>query len=141
MEERHLASAREILAKIHYINLATVNEDGSPWNTPVSASHDGQLNFFWGSSPDNVHSKNIKRDGRVFVTVYDSTVPEGTGEGLYLAGRAEEMGPETGTAIYRYKFTPERAWINDEAKNEDGSYKHDIRIEMKVDDIKGTSRP
>jgi hypothetical protein len=136
MNDRHLASAKSILGKIQYINLATVNEDGSPWNTPVSAAHDDQLNFFWGSSPDNVHSDNIRRDGRVFVTIYDSTVPEGTGEGLYLIGRAEELGPEEGTAVYKYKFTPEHAWINDEAKNEDGSYKHDIRVELELDAIK-----
>lgn len=136
MEERHLISIKGILQKIHYINLATVNEDGSPWNTPVSASHDEQLNFFWGSSPENIHSKNIKRDGRVFMTIYDSTVPEGTGEGLYLVGKAEELGSEIVTAVYKYKFTPQQAWINDEVKNDDGSYKQDIRIEIPLDTIK-----
>ena len=136
MEHRHLESIKEILEKIHYINIATVCEDGLPWNTPVSATHDNQLNFYWGSSPDNIHSKNIRRNGRVFVTIYDSTVPEGTGEGLYMQGHAEDLGPEAGTAVYKYKFTPERAWINDEAKNEDGSYKHDIRIEIPLDAIK-----
>jgi general stress protein 26 len=60
MEQRHIDSAKVILEKIHYINIATVNEDGSPWNTPVSASHDEQLNFYWGSSPDSVHSQNIR---------------------------------------------------------------------------------
>lgn len=130
MEDRHIKSAKEILRRIHYINIATVNEDGSPWNTAVSASHDEELNFYWGSSSNNVHSQNIRRDARVFVTIYDSTAPEGTGEGLYLQGVAEELGPEEGTDVYKYKFKPERIWINDEAKNADGSYKHDIRIEL-----------
>ena len=136
MEERHIKSAKEILEKIHYINIATVNEDGSPWNTAVSTSHDKHLNFYWGSSPDNVHSQNIRRDGRVFVTIYDSTAPEGVGEGLYLLGRAEELGSEEGTVVHKYKFTPEKIWINDEAKNEDGTYKYDIRIELSLDDFK-----
>src|SRR5205809_6510000 len=99
MNDHHLNSVKTILEKIHYINLATVCEDGSPWNTVVSVSHDNQLNFFWGSSPENIHSKNIRRDARVFATIYDSTVPEGTGEGLYLVGKAEELGPEEGTAV------------------------------------------
>lgn len=136
MEDRHIKSAREILEKIHYINIATVNEDGSPWNTAVATSRDGQLNFYWGSSPDNIHSQNIRRDGRVFVTIYDSTVPEGTGEGLYLLGRAEELGPEEGTAVYKYKFIPEQVWINDEAKNEDGNYKHDIRVDLNLSNLR-----
>jgi hypothetical protein len=135
MEDRHLASAKVILEKIHYINIATVNEDGTPWNTIVSTSHDKQLNFYWGSSPENVHSQNIRRDGRVFVTIYDSTVPEGTGEGLYLLGQAEELGPEKATAVYKYKFTPEQIWINDEERNGDGSYKHDIRVPLNIKEI------
>jgi hypothetical protein len=135
MEERHINSAREILKKIHYLNIATVNEDGSPWNSIVSCSHDDQLNFYWGSCRDSVHSQNIRRSSKVFVTIYDSTAPEGTGEGLYLLGKAEELGPEEGTAVYKYKFIPELVWINDEAKNEDGSYKHDIRVELNLGSI------
>lgn len=136
MEDQHIKSAKEILEKIHYINVATVSEDGSPWNTAVSTSYDEQLNFYWGSSPDNVHSQNIRRDGRVFVTIYDSTVPEGTGQGLYLLGRAEELGQEEGTSVCKYKFTPQQVWINDEAKNEDGGYKYDIRIELNLSTLK-----
>lgn len=132
MEDRHIKSAREILEQIRYINIATVNEDGSPWNTAVSASHDAHLNFYWGSSPDSVHSRNIRRDGRVFVTIYDSTAPEGTGEGLYLRGRAEELGRLADSAVHEYRFTPEQVWINDEAKNDDGSYRHDIRVELNL---------
>jgi hypothetical protein len=137
MEERHLKSAIEILRRIHYINIASVCEDGSPWNSPVSASFDNELNFFWGSSPDNVHSKNIHRDGRVFVTIYDSTVQDGEGEGLYLQGMAVEIGPEKETSVCKYKFTPEHIWINDEVKNDDGSYKHDILIELELETLKG----
>jgi general stress protein 26 len=137
MEEKHIVSARQILKKIHYINIATVNEDGSPWNSAVSALHDEGLNFFWGSSPDNIHSRNIRRDGRVFVTIYDSTAPEGTGEGLYMRGKAEQLNQEEGTFVCKYKFVPEELWINDEAKNEDGSYKHDIRVSLDLSTLRG----
>lgn len=135
MEQRHIRSAQEILEKIHYINIATVNEDGTPWNTPVSASHDKKLIFYWGSNPQNVHSQNIRRNENVFVTIYDSTAPEGTGEGIYLVGKAKELGQEN-NFICKYQFTPEQAWINDEAKNEDGSYKHDIRVQLDLDALK-----
>ena len=139
MEARHLESALEILKKIHYITVATVCEDGSPWNSPVSASFDKELTFSWGSSADNIHSKNIRRDGRAFVVVYDSTAPEGMGEGLYMTGIAEELN-ETDGAITMYRFTPEQIWINDEARNEDGTYKHDIRIELDLDELKKSVR-
>jgi general stress protein 26 len=135
MENRHLDSAANILKSIHYINIATVCEDGSPWNTPVSASFDENLDFIWGSSPDNIHSQNIRRDGRVFVVVYDSTAPEGTGEGIYMKGRAEELDNES-ASVRKYRFIPEQVWINDEAKDESGDYEHDIRIELDLVSLK-----
>lgn len=135
MENKHLDTAVSILKKIHYINIATVCEDGSPWNTPVSASYDDELSFFWGSSPENTHSNNILRDSRVFITIYDSTAPEGMGEAVYMSGKAKEVG-EINNAIKKYCFVPENVWVNDEAKNSDGSYKHDIRIELDIDSLR-----
>lgn len=136
MEDKHITSAVNILNQINYITIASVCEDGSPWNSPVAASHDTNLNFFWGSSPENVHSQNIRRTGKVFVVMYDSTVPEGTGEGIYMTGVATELDFEPGTVVKKYRFTPEKAWMNDDAKNDDGSYKHDIRIELDLDSLK-----
>lgn len=135
MEPRHLESVLAILQKIRYINIATVCADGSSWNTPVSASYDAELNFYWGSSPDNVHSQNIRNDGRVFVTIYDSTVPEGTGEALYMRGRAEELEEIEGE-VKKYRFIPAHAWINDEAKDEAGKYSHDLRIELDLNSLR-----
>lgn len=135
MEERHLKSALVILKGIRYITIATICEDGSPWNTPVSASFDTELNFFWGSSPENVHSQNIRRDVRVFVVIYDSTVPEGTGEALYMQGKADEL-EMIDDALTKYRFVPERVWVNDETKNEDGTYKHDIRVELNLNSLR-----
>ncbi len=135
MEERHFTSAVEILKKIHYITLATVCEDGSPWNSPVSAHFEKDFYFLWGSSPDNVHSQNIHRDGRAFVVIYDSTVPEGRGEGLYMTGTATELDNQNET-IKKYRFIPSKVWINDEVKYGDGSYKHDIRIELDIEKLK-----
>lgn len=131
MNQKHIESAKKILETIHYINIATVNTDGTPWNSIVSTTHNSELNFFWGSSPQNIHSQNIERDGRVFVTIYDSTSPEGTGEGLYLLGTAKKIGEEN-IDISKYQFSPEKIWINDEIKNEDGGYRYDVRIELDI---------
>lgn len=135
MEARHLKSALDILRGSHYLVLATVCEDGSPWNTPVSATVDSDLSFTWGSSPLNQHSKNIEKEGRAFGVLFDSHAPEGTGEGLYFKGRAEVLRKES-EDITLYTFVPERAWINDEAKKDDGAYKHDVRIELDLEELR-----
>jgi len=135
MEPRHLESAVKIIKDIHYLVLATVCEDGTPWNTPVSVTVDHELGFTWGSSPSNQHSKNIQKNGNAFAVLFDSTAPEGTGEGLYFSGRAEVVSKES-EDITIYRFLPERVWINDEAKNLDGTYKHDVRIELDMISLK-----
>ncbi|HEX5774701.1 MAG TPA: pyridoxamine 5'-phosphate oxidase family protein [Candidatus Paceibacterota bacterium] len=135
MEERHVASAAKILKSINYMTLATVCADGSPWNSPVAPTYDGELVFRWGSNEESVHSQNVRREKRVFVVIYDSTAPEGLGEGVYMKGEAEELD-EYEDVLKMYRFRPQQIWINDEEKNEDGSFKKDIRIELNIEDLK-----
>ena len=86
--------AKEIIEKIRYITLATVTPDGEPWNSPVFSAHDEQYNFYWASWKENQHSKNICANGKVFLVIYDSQAPEGTGEGVYIQARAVELSDE-----------------------------------------------
>ena len=83
----------DILRNNLYLNLATVCEDGKPWNTPLFYSYDGKI-LCWWSPITAIHSLNIARDNNVFVTIYDSTTPIGNGSGLYLQGTAHEILPE-----------------------------------------------
>lgn len=133
----YLAEAKRILFEAIYLTLATVSEDGQPWNTPVYGAPDEQYNFFWTSTPDAQHSKNIKVNDRAFVVIYDSTQKEGTGVGVYLRGRAAEMNdPEAmnraRNIFYQrkhkpvkpatdfldqsprrlYQFVPKQCWMN-----------------------------
>lgn len=80
---------RQILASTPYATIATVCKDGQPWNTPVFARWDDSLAMYWVSHKNAQHSQNIAREPRIFVVVYDSTVPEGEGLGMYLTVRAK----------------------------------------------------
>lgn len=134
MEQRHLESAVRILKNSTYMTLATVCPDGSPWNTPVAPNRKDDLTFTWGSDPESVHSANVRREKRVFVVIYDSTAPEGTGEGVYMRGEAEELPDHEGT-LHMYRFVPQQAWINDEEKDEKGSFLRDIRVELPLNSL------
>jgi len=135
MEERHITSAAVIIKKIKYMTIATVCADGSPWNTPLAPTPNKDLIFLWGSDENSVHSQNIRKEKRVFAVVYDSTVPEGFGEGVYMKGEAEELNEYEG-ALRMYHFTPEKIWINDEERNDDGSFKKDRRVELNIEKLK-----
>lgn len=156
MEDKHLTRAKEIIQKILYINIATVSKDGQPWNTPVYSAYDEDYNFFWASDQNGQHSTNIKENNKIFIVIYDSTAPEGTGEGVYILAKAYELTNEeeishalsyldgrankqkdskTRVTEFQgemprrvYKAVPERVWANDDGEI-NGNY-IDIRIEV-----------
>lgn len=149
--------AKEIIEKILYITIATCGKDGKPWNSPVYSAFDEHYNFYWASWKENQHSKNIKENNNVFLVIYDSTVPEGTGEGVYIQAKAYELTDEEEIEIalgylYKrkgqdskkrkpeeflgdhprrvYKAVPEKIWMND-VGDVNGNYV-DKRIEVKL---------
>jgi nitroimidazol reductase NimA-like FMN-containing flavoprotein (pyridoxamine 5'-phosphate oxidase superfamily) len=85
-----MSLVEEILNSNLYCTLATVCEDGSPWATPVFFAYSGDK-IYWWSSKNAVHSKNIIRDGRVLIVMYDSHAKEGTGKGIYLKAKAKML--------------------------------------------------
>ena len=84
-----IQKAADIIQEIIYINIASVTPDGLPWNTPVYSAYSDRLDFFWHSWKENQHSINVAHNPNVFVTIYDSTAPEGTGWGVYFQGTVE----------------------------------------------------
>lgn len=156
---KKIKAAIKIIKKIEYINIASITREGNPWNTPVYSAFDKDLNYYWLSWKNNQHSVNIRNNNKVFITVYDSTVPAGTGVGLYFSGKAKELiNPAEMiiglTAIYKrckhklkavkeflshfprrvYKFKPEKAWINGFSDIK-GNY-IDIREELNLEQIR-----
>ena len=145
--------AKEIISQIQYVTIASVAEDGMPWNSPVFSAYDEDYNFYWGTHKDSQKAKNIEANGNVFLVIYDSTVPSGTGEGVYIKATAHQLAEpgevkrvfelmksrhatsfwdfaavqESGP-IRLYKATPQQAWMNDDGKK-DGHY-IDIRTEI-----------
>ncbi len=89
MNEKEIA--KEIISKILYITLATASKDGKPWNTPLYSAYDSEYNFYWLSDQNGQHSQNIKENPEVALVIYDSTVSEGQGRGVYIQGKASEL--------------------------------------------------
>lgn len=67
--------------------LATLNEDGSPWATPVHVIA-GDNELYWYSKDSHQHSQNILRDPRVSLALWGRT--EGT-KGAYIQGTAVRL--------------------------------------------------
>jgi nitroimidazol reductase NimA-like FMN-containing flavoprotein (pyridoxamine 5'-phosphate oxidase superfamily) len=85
------ARAREVIAANVYMALGTADPSGAPWVSPVYFSHEGFTDFYWVSSPDTLHSRNIAWRPTVAITIYDSSVAIGQAEAVYLAAQAAEV--------------------------------------------------
>ena len=94
--------AREIIDANRYLTLATADESGRPWASPVWYAHAGYREFFWASKPEARHSRNLAARSEVGVVIFDSHVP-GTAQAVYMeatAGQVEDVDLERGMEIF-----------------------------------------
>ena len=91
-----------------YMVLGTANEFGEPWTTPVYFGHFEYREFYWISSPAVRHSGNIAARPQVSIVVFNSQVPVGKGQAVYMSAIAEELAGndfERGLDIYNGRFS------------------------------------
>jgi uncharacterized pyridoxamine 5'-phosphate oxidase family protein len=91
MAEELAALARTIIDANRYMTLATVDQDGRPRVSPVYFTPVDYTDFYWVSSPDAVHSRNLAVRPEVSMVVFDSQAPIGKAEAVYLTARAEQV--------------------------------------------------
>jgi hypothetical protein len=85
------AIARSIIDSNWYMALGTADETGRPWVSPVYYAPAGYSEFFWVSSPEATHSRNLAARPEVSVVIFDSRAPVGAGQGVYMAAVAAEL--------------------------------------------------
>ena len=159
MHEQDIQSAKRTLEENIYAAMATADRSGQPWNSPVFVVYDEHLNFYWASAVKSHHSQNIDENPRVFLAIFNSAVPWGMGEGVFVQARAEELtdqgeiakacelrrrraskalqppGDFTGDRPRRiYRATAEHIWINKDTT--ENGYFVDIRQEIDLESLK-----
>lgn len=85
------AIARTIVDDNVYMVLGTADEAGRPWVSPVYYAPSRDRELFWVSDPSARHSRNIEARPEISVVIFDSRQPVGTGQGVYLEARAEQV--------------------------------------------------
>ena len=74
-----------------YMVLGTADESGQPWVSPVYYASAEYKEYYWVSSPEVRHSRNIAIRPQVSIVIFDSQAPIGTGQGVYMSAIAEEL--------------------------------------------------
>jgi nitroimidazol reductase NimA-like FMN-containing flavoprotein (pyridoxamine 5'-phosphate oxidase superfamily) len=91
MNDDHEAIARAIIDASQYLTVATADQDGLPWASPLWFAASGYEEFFWVSDPAARHSRNIAVRPQVSLVIFDSHAPIGIGQGVYIAATATEL--------------------------------------------------
>jgi len=154
-----VARATELLNGQPYFNVAT-ESGGQPWNTPVWAARGPGLNLYWSSWVKAVHSQNIEKNPRVFLTLFDSTRKRGTNNmrclylqctaavvvdpdeaqaaaALLYPGEAVELADFLAGGQKRfYKAIPTKAWLNCLSERELAPTTVKMRVEVPLERLK-----
>lgn len=162
-ESELVARALELLNGPPYFNVAT-ESGGQPWNTPIWATRDQDLNLYWSSWVEAVHSRNIEKNPRVFLTLFDSTRKRGTNNmrclylqgtaaavveldearkaaGLLYPGEVAQLDDFLGNGKKRfYRATPARAWLNCLSERDLTPTTVKMRVEVQLQLLRKASR-
>ena len=87
--------ARAILDDNLIGSIATINEDGSPWVSPVHIVADDEA-VYWFSKETVQHSQNVARDHRVSLTLFSTELSRGP-KGIYVQGEVEKLDVDATT--------------------------------------------
>jgi hypothetical protein len=100
--------AKNIIDTNMYMVLGTADESGQPWVTPVYFACREYTEFYWMSSPEVRHSRNIMLRPQVSIVIFDSQVSVGAGQAVYMSAVAEELTGidfDRGLDIYNGRFS------------------------------------
>jgi hypothetical protein len=105
----HAAIARGIVDANVYMTLGTADADGRPWVSPVFFAHSGYSQYYWISSPEARHSRNLAMRPELSIVVFDSQIPVGAGQAVYMEATAEQLaGDEIAAGLEIYPGGTER---------------------------------
>jgi hypothetical protein len=93
-DETRTQQARQIVDANQYMVLGTAAASGQPWASPVWFAHHDYREFVWVSSPKARHSRNIADRPQLGIVIFDSQVPIGAGQGVYLSCEASVASDE-----------------------------------------------
>jgi hypothetical protein len=88
-DDERRSMARRIIDENLYMTLATADGAGVPWVSPVYYAVADYREFVWVSRPDARHSANLASRRELSVVIFDSQVPIGTGQAVYMEATAE----------------------------------------------------
>jgi uncharacterized protein YhbP (UPF0306 family) len=93
-----MLNANELAAKIikgsKFMTLATTDNKGGIWATPLSYVFDDECNFYFTTAVDSIHVEHIKENPYVAFAIFNSTVRVSDIDGVQVKGICGEVEKE-----------------------------------------------
>lgn len=104
--------ARKILEENIYCVIASSSKNGEPWISPVFYGYDEDYNIYWISDKDSKHSDLIRSNPQVSIAIFNSQLPEGKADCVYLQANVEEIN-NSEEAEKAYRIRDKRAKVEE----------------------------
>lgn len=85
---------RSVIDANRFMTLATANEQGTPWASPVWFARRDERRFLWVSRPTTRHSRNIAARPDVAIVIYDSRTTHDERQAVYIVATATQLEGE-----------------------------------------------
>ncbi len=89
-----VSKAKKIITENIYMTIATASKAGKPWISPVFFVCDYKYNLYWVSNKDSLHSNLVRKNPQIAIVIFDSSIPEGKGDGVYFEAKGKELTDE-----------------------------------------------
>ena len=86
--------AKSIIKGNKFLSLATSNNGGEIWCTPLSYAIDDDYNFYFVTAIDSKHIEHIRENPNVAFTIFDSTKRVSDIDGIQIKGIVGEVEKE-----------------------------------------------
>jgi nitroimidazol reductase NimA-like FMN-containing flavoprotein (pyridoxamine 5'-phosphate oxidase superfamily) len=107
-------TVQEIVAANRYMVLATADEQGVPWVTPVWFATEDHRRFYWISDPNTRHSRNIAARPEIAIAIFDSTLDPADTDAVFMRARAEQVSPRE-LGVFTRESVRQGLWDTTEA--------------------------
>ena len=63
--------AKKIIKENQYMTIASSDENGKSWASPVAYVFYDKFNFYWVSVPESQHQRNMKHNPEITIAIFD----------------------------------------------------------------------
>ena len=105
-------TVKNFLATQTYMVIAVLLDNGTPWTVPVTIQRHEGKEFEWDSHASTVHSEALESHPEMSMVMFQGASDPLGQFGFYATGHGEVVSKRD-DGFARYRFTVEKAWIND----------------------------